>query len=354
MKHTTCTLLGLGLTALAPLASAQEQQAAAQTTAPATAVQAEAQPAPQASAPAEAQPAPQASAPAEAQPAPQASAPAEAQPAPQASAPAEAQPAPQASAPAEAQPAPQAREASATPSPEEVKEVFSYLMGYRFGQEMAMQASTIRIDDFDETLFFKAIGDGLKNTVDPTMESKDVAACMNALMSTLQERAAKLSSENLKKGEAFLKENATREGVVTTESGLQYKVIKDGQGRKYDEKKDGKNAICSVTYEGRLIDGTVFDETDTPIDMPVNRVVPGFSEALKLMPIGSEWEVYIPASLGYGEQGPGVIGNNATLIFRLKMVDIKPGKGTAENPIELTPEILQQLQQQGLQEVPTK
>ena len=366
MKHTTCTLLGLGLTALAPLVSAQEQQTAAQATTPAAATPAEtqpapqaaapaaAQPAPQAAAPAKAQPAPQAAAPAEAQPAPQAAAPAEAQPAPQAAAPAEAQPAPQAAAPAEAQPAPQTREDSAAPSPKEVKEVFSYLVGYRFGQEMAMQASTIRIDDFNKELFFKAIEDGLKNTVDPTMEDKDVAACMNALMDTLQERAAKLSSENLKKGEAFLKENAAREGVVTTKSGLQYKVIKAGEGRKYNEKKDGKNAVCSVTYEGRLIDGTVFDKTDTPIDMPINRVVPGFSEALKLMPIGSEWEVVIPASLGYGEEGPGIIGNNATLIFRLKMEDIKPGKGTAENPIELTPEILQQLQQQGLQEVPTK
>jgi len=310
--------LGLGLTALAPFVSAQEQQTAAQADTPAATAQTEVQPAPQADAPAETQPAPQAD------------------------------------ASAETQPAPQSSEASPTPSPKEVKEVFSYLMGYRFGQEMAMQASTIRIDDFNKELFFKAIEDGLKNTVDPTMESKDVAACMNALMGTLQERAAKLSSENLKKGEAFLKENAAKEGVKTTESGLQYKVIKAGEGRKYNEKKDGKNAVCSVTYEGRLIDGTIFDKTDTPIDMPINRVVPGFSEALKLMPIGSEWEVVIPASLGYGEEGPGIIGNNATLIFRLKMEDIKPGKGTADNPIELTPEILQQLQQQGLQEVPSK
>lgn len=280
MKHTTCTLLGLGLAALAPLVSAQDKEAPASPAAP------------------------------------------------------------QAEAPA------------AKPSAEEVKAVFSYLMGYRFGQDMAMQASTVRMDDFDKEIFFKAIEDGLKNSVDPEMESKDVAACMNALMETLQERAEVLSRENLAKGEAFLKENGAKEGVVTTKSGLQYKVLKAGEGRKYDEKTDGKSAICSVTYEGRLIDGTIFDKTDTPIDMPIDRVVPGFSEALKLMPIGSEWEVVIPASLGYGEQGPGVIGNNATLVFRLKLGDIKPGKGTSGNPIELTPEILQQLQQQGLQEVP--
>ncbi len=277
MKTTYRTLMGLGLVALAPLASAQDQPAPA--------------------------------------------------------------------------PAPAPEAAATTPSPEEIKQVFSYLMGYRFGQQMAMDAPTIEAGDFDQAVFAKALADGLANKVDPEMEKKDVATIMQAFVATLEQRAAVKSAANLEAGKKFLEENAKKEGVVTTESGLQYKVIKDAKGIRYDEKKHGKAAECSVIYEGRLIDGTVFDATDTPIAMPINRVVPGFSEALKLMPVGSTYEVYIPANLGYGEQGPGVIGNNATLIFTLTLTDIKPGKGSQANPIELTPEMLQQLEAQGLQPV---
>ncbi len=240
---------------------------------------------------------------------------------------------------------------AAQPAPEEVKAVFSYLMGYRFGQDLAMQASTLKMDDIDTTLLVKAIQDGMLNRVDPEMESKDVNACMMAFMAELQARATAIGAANLAKGKAYMEENGKKSGVVTTASGLQYKVLTEGTGKKYDEATDGKSAICSVIYEGRLIDGTVFDKTATPIEMPIDRVVPGFSEALKLMPVGSEWEVVIPSNLAYGEQGPGVIGNNATLIFKLKLTDIKPARGTQGNPIELTPEMLQQLQEQGLQPV---
>ncbi len=248
-------------------------------------------------------------------------------------------------------PAPAAAPA-ATPSPEEVKTVFSYLLGQQFGTQMAMEANTLRADDFDSTVFFKGVADGLANKVDPEMKEKDVAACMQIFMSTLQKRAEEISSANLEKGKAFLAENAKKEGVVTTKSGLQYKVLTEGKGRKYDEKKDGSAAIASITYEGRLIDGTVFDASTTPVDMPIGQVIPGISEALKLMPIGSEWEVYIPSDLAYGEQGPGIIGNNATLVFKMKLVDLKPGRGSQANPIQLTPEMIQQMQESGLQQLP--
>lgn len=261
-------------------------------------------------------------------------------------------------APATPAPAPTEDSAPAAPSKEEVKSVFSYLMGYQFGQQLAMENSTISAGDIDEATFYKAVADGISNQVDPAMREKDIRLIMDTFMQELQDRAAKRSAENLAKGKAFLEENAKKEGVVTTESGLQYKVITPGDGRKFDQDKDGKNAVCSVSYEGRLIDGTVFDATEEPVEFPINAVVPGFSEALKAMPIGAEWEIYIPANLGYGEQGPGVIGNNATLVFKLKLTDIKPGQGTSENPYELTPEIMQQLQQQGLvpekDEVPAK
>ncbi|MBQ4614116.1 MAG: FKBP-type peptidyl-prolyl cis-trans isomerase [Akkermansia sp.] len=249
------------------------------------------------------------------------------------------------------QAAPAATAAVPAPAPEEVKAVFSYLMGYRFGQDLAMQASTLKMDDIDTSILVKAIQDGMLNKVDPEMESKDVNACMNAFLAELQARATAIGAENLAKGNAYLAENAKKPGVVTTASGLQYKVITEGKGKKYDEATDGKSAVCSVVYEGRLLDGTIFDKTETPIEMPIDRVVPGFSEALKLMPVGSEWEVVIPSNLAYGEQGPGIIGNNSTLIFKLKLTDIKPARGTQGNPIELTPEMLQQLQEQGLQQV---
>ncbi len=240
---------------------------------------------------------------------------------------------------------------AAQPAPEEVKAVFSYLMGYRFGQDLAMQASTLKMDDIDTSMLIKAIQDGMLNRVDPEMESKDVNACMMVFMAELQARATAIGNANLAKGKAYMEENGKKEGVVTTASGLQYKVLTEGKGKKYDEATDGKSAVCSVVYEGRLLDGTIFDKTATPIDMPIDRVVPGFSEALKLMPVGSEWEVVIPSNLAYGEQGPGIIGNNATLIFKMKLTDLKPARGTQGNPIELTPEMLQQLQEQGLQPV---
>ena len=250
-------------------------------------------------------------------------------------------------------PAP-AAQAPAAPTPEEVKTVFSYLLGQQFGNQLAMDANTLRADDFDQAIFFKGVADGLANKVAPEMQQKDVAACMQAFMSVLQERAAKVAAENKAKGEAFLAENAKKEGVVTTKSGLQYKVLTEGKGRKYDATTDGAGAIASITYEGKLIDGTVFDSSATPVDMPIGQVIPGFSEALKLMPIGSEWEIYIPSDLAYGEQGPGIIGNNASLIFKLKLVDIKPARGSQGNPYQLTPEILKQLEESGMQNVGTR
>lgn len=253
-----------------------------------------------------------------------------------------------------AAPAPAESAVAATPSPEEVKQVFSYLLGYQYGQQMAMDANTLKVSDFDQQLFFKAVQDGMNNSVDPAMKDKDVNACMTAFMATLQERAKAAAAENQEKGKAFLAENAKQSGVTTTDSGLQYKVLTKGDGRVYDAEKDGSAAEASVTYEGRLIDGTVFDAATEPIPMPINQVVPGFSEALKLMPIGSEWEIYIPSNLAYGEQGPGIIGNNATLIFKLKLHDIKAGQGSKGNPIELTPEMLKQLEEAGLQQLPAE
>lgn len=251
--------------------------------------------------------------------------------------------APAPAAPAAAAPAP-------APSDAEVKEFVSYFLGFQTGIQFAQIGDgPVRVDDLDQATFFRALADGLKNRVDPAFDRPDAPMFLDAYAKKLAERNAEIAKENTAKGKAFLEENAKKEGVTTTASGLQYKVLTPADGRKYDAEKDGDAAEASITYEGRLIDGTVFDKADTPIDMPINGVVPGFSEALKLMPIGSEWEVYIPAELAYGEHGPGVLGANATLIFKLKLHDLKPKKGNAGNPIQLTPELLQQLQESGMQ-----
>lgn len=238
----------------------------------------------------------------------------------------------------------------APPSDAEIKDVISYFLGYQTGNQLAqISDGPIRVQDLDPDVFFHALEDGLKNRVDPKYDRPDLGVIMQAYTDKLAARNAELAQENAAVGKAFLEENAKKDGVVTTPSGLQYKVISPSDGRKYDAAKDGESALASITYEGRLIDGTVFDKADKPIDMPIDAVVPGFSEALKLIPIGAEWEVYIPSELAYGEHGPGVLGANATLIFKLKLHDIKPKKGSGGNPIQLTPEMIQQLQEAGMQ-----
>lgn len=127
--------------------------------------------------------------------------------------------------------------------------------------------------------------------------------------------------ENLKKGQAFLEENKKKEGVQTTASGLQYKVITAGTGE-----KPTLNDKVTTHYHGTLIDGTVFDSSvdrREPASFPVSGVIPGWTEALQLMPVGSKWQLFIPANLAYGERGAGgKIGPNSVLIFDLELLSI--------------------------------
>ena len=122
-------------------------------------------------------------------------------------------------------------------------------------------------------------------------------------------------------GEKFLAENAKKEGVKTLPSGLQYKVIKEGTGAIPTD-----TSLVKVHYEGRLIDGTVFDSSlkrGEPAEMYANRVIKGWTEALTHMPTGSEWEIYIPQELAYGEREAGQIKPFSTLIFKIQLLEIK-------------------------------
>ncbi len=147
-----------------------------------------------------------------------------------------------------------------------------------------------------------------------------------------------ISDANKKAGEAFLAENAKKSGVIKLPSGLQYKILTKGEGKvaKQDE-------IVTCNYRGTLLDGTVFDssaQTGKPAMFNVGGVIPGWQEALKLMPVGSKWEIYIPSDLAYGQRGAGRdIGPNATLIFEVELLDVqaaKPAEVSAKPEFEIT------------------
>lgn len=132
-----------------------------------------------------------------------------------------------------------------------------------------------------------------------------------------------LSAANaMQKGEEFLKENAAKEGVKTLPSGLQYKVLKEGDG-----KSPKATDTVVVHYKGTLINGKEFDSSykrGEPAEFPVNRVIKGWTEALQLMKEGSKWMLYIPSNLAYGERGAGAdIGPNETLIFEVELLKVK-------------------------------
>ncbi len=129
------------------------------------------------------------------------------------------------------------------------------------------------------------------------------------------------AQKNLEEGNAFLEKNKAREGVTTTESGLQYEVLTAGTGAMPTETDQVR-----VHYHGTLIDGKVFDSSvdrGEPVVFGVNQVIPGWTEALKLMPVGSKWKIYLPSAIGYGERGAGGdIGPNAALVFEVELLEI--------------------------------
>ncbi len=135
------------------------------------------------------------------------------------------------------------------------------------------------------------------------------------------------AQKNLEEGNAFLEKNKAREGITTTESGLQYEIITEGTGPKPTAEDQVR-----VNYHGTLIDGKVFDSSvdrGEPVVFGVSQVIPGWTEALELMPVGSKWKIYIPSSIGYGERGAGGdIGPNAALIFEVELLEIVKPEAT--------------------------
>lgn len=195
----------------------------------------------------------------------------------------------------------------------------SYALGVTMGQHIKNQGVPL-----DDQIFADAFEVGYQGGASELSDNQIHEAMMAFQRQVLQlqeEKTTVVSEQNKQAGKAFLAENKTKEGVVTTQSGLQYKIIQAGSG---DSPK--RSDEVEVNYEGRLIDGTVFDssfERGQPAVFPVGAVISGWTEALQLMKPGAQWELYIPAELAYGERGIGQIGPNSTLIFTVDLIEVK-------------------------------
>lgn len=204
----------------------------------------------------------------------------------------------------------------------------SYAIGVDIGNNFKNQNIQI-----NSNLLMQGLNDAIngKELLLPQLEvDKTLQAFQTHLLNKRQAELMQQAEQNQQVGDKFLAENKTKPGVITLPSGLQYKVIQAGTGPKPTDKD-----LVSVEYTGRLISGKVFDssaEHGGKVNFQVDQVIPGWQEALKLMPVGSTWEIYIPAKLAYGERGAGgVIGPNETLIFNLHLMEITSNKPTEKS-----------------------
>lgn len=196
----------------------------------------------------------------------------------------------------------------------------SYALGMSMGHNFkGTGIKTLNSADFAAGV--ASVYDGVKPEMTFDEAKRIVNEYFAKLESEMQAEAAKQGEVNRKNGEAFLTENAKREGIKVTESGLQYEVLESGKG---DSPKASDNV--EVHYTGKLIDGTVFDssvERGVPASFGVTQVIPGWVEALQLMHEGDKWRLYIPSDLAYGPNGAGgVIGPNMTLIFDVELLRV--------------------------------
>ncbi len=200
------------------------------------------------------------------------------------------------------------------------KEKLSYALGMDLGIQLRKQSIEV-----DPDILFRALKDGLSGGK-TLMTEADARAAISALQAEMMKKMAEakiaLGEKNKTEGEAFLAENKTKEGVITLPSGLQYKILKEGSG-----KKPALDDTVVCNYRGTLIDGTEFDSSykrNQAASFPVKGVIKGWTEALQLMQEGSKWQLFIPSNLAYGENGMGnVIPPNSTLIFEVELISIK-------------------------------
>jgi FKBP-type peptidyl-prolyl cis-trans isomerase FkpA len=196
----------------------------------------------------------------------------------------------------------------------------SYIIGQNMGKQFKQSDFNVDTDSF--VLAINDIKGGTATRISDEDAQKIMQELTDGLKKKQEEKAKELSKTNKEAGTKFLAENKTKEGVQTTASGLQYKIITEGNGV-----KPKATDTVKVHYAGKLLDGTEFDSSikrGEPVEFPVNGVIPGWVEALQLMPTGSKWEVYIPSELAYGDAGQGpTIPPASTLIFTVELLEVK-------------------------------
>jgi FKBP-type peptidyl-prolyl cis-trans isomerase FklB len=212
------------------------------------------------------------------------------------------------------------------------KDKVSYAIGMETGKGLKAQGL-----DVDPALVVQGLTDSLSGAK-AMLSDDELNEIVKGLQQQIREKQMKAidaaAAENKKKGEAFLAENAKKDGVTVLPDGLQYKILTAGDG-----KRPSENDTVMCNYKGTFIDGSEFDSSakaGKPVPFPVKGVIPGFREVLQLMPVGSKWQVFIPSNLAYGERGAGqVIGPNSTLIFEIDLVSIQApqaAQGTQGSP----------------------
>ena len=205
---------------------------------------------------------------------------------------------------------------TSTPTLDTLESKVSYLIGFNQVEQLKTQGVELNFDAYLNGA--SQAKDGAESKFSHEEAQAIFTEFQTKMQVKMQEEAAKAGLENKTQSEAFLAENKSKDGVTTTESGLQYKVLIQGNGS-----KPTTESTVQVNYEGKLIDGTVFEssfERGTPVEFPLNGVIKGWTEGLQLMTEGSRFEFYIPTDLAYGLNAPPNIGPNQTLIFKIELI----------------------------------
>ncbi len=199
------------------------------------------------------------------------------------------------------------------------KQKQSYAIGMSLAKSLQRQPL-----DLDPALVAQALKDSFagKTLLTDEQAQATLSALQTEMRTKMEAKMKEAGDKNKEEGQAFLAANKTKEGIVTLPSGLQYKIVKQGTGPKPTA---ADTVVCN--YRGTLINGTEFDSSEKhggPATFPVGRVIKGWTEALQLMPVGSKWQLFVPADLAYGERGPSPeIGPNSTLVFDVELVSIQ-------------------------------
>lgn len=205
-------------------------------------------------------------------------------------------------------------------APESDQEKLSYSIGVTLGQSLSQDIEELDVDTFTQA--FKDAYNGNELQMSDDERAQALAQFQQQRMAEQQAQAQQAAEANRAEGEQFLAENADKEGVQVTDSGLQYKELESGDGA-----TPGPQDNVTVHYEGKLLDGSVFDSSyqrGEPVEFRVDQVIEGWQEALQMMSVGDTWMIYLPSDLAYGEAGTGgPIGPNEALTFKVELLGVE-------------------------------